>query len=174
MYVFTVLSTTSVRGSYWIDLRELTSSVPGTWEWGDGTPLHYPSTDPWIPGEPNKASYVRAALSKSTTRLSDTPSTSTKHFICEKWRMNKVNFFHATLCLIFQSRKFSLKQYNNILFIHFFFNNLTILVNIEHWSWSLCFYQMSEKLNQWLNESVTQWINDSMNQWLNDTSGKKL
>ena len=84
MYVFTVFSSTSVSAAYWMDLFETTNTVPGTWEWGDGTPLAYPNTDPWLPGEPGQATSDHAALSKADTLLYDTVLTSSRHFICEK------------------------------------------------------------------------------------------
>ena len=81
---FAVLNFSSIASSYWTDLLETTKSVPGTWEWGDGTPLHYPSTDPWYPDKSQTASYLRAVLRKRDTFLRDLPSSMDRHFICEK------------------------------------------------------------------------------------------
>ena len=82
MYEFTVFSSASGAEFYWTDLRETSGTVPGTWEWGDGTPLHYPSTDPWSPGEPSSAQSDRAALYNK--RLYDLYPTTYRNFICEK------------------------------------------------------------------------------------------
>ena len=80
-YCVSVYSDTSAMAYYWTDLRETTGSVPGSWEWGDGTSLNY---NQWRHGEPSSSTERRAILYKVTTLLWDTTQTSNRHVICEK------------------------------------------------------------------------------------------
>ena len=77
----TDLLSKSVSNSYWTDLQETTGSVPGTWQWGDGTLLTY---DLWIPGQPSHASDVTATLRKSDGVMNDISASYSFNFICEK------------------------------------------------------------------------------------------
>ena len=79
--MFSVFSSMSVACCYWTDLREITNSVPGTWIWGDGSPLSY---DQWTPGQPSHVSDVRAPLYKLNTLLYDEESDRLYTFVCQK------------------------------------------------------------------------------------------
>ena len=81
MFLFKVFHATSMGSRYWTDLRELTSTTPGTWVWGDGSPLNYHK---WQSHQPSTDSELRAYLDKGDTRLYDFDANAGFHFICEK------------------------------------------------------------------------------------------
>ena len=79
--VFIDLHSTTVSGFYWTDLREISNSVPGVWQWADGSDLAY---NLWNPGQPNRAHHDRGAIKKETGLLDDDPTYVSFNFICEK------------------------------------------------------------------------------------------
>ena len=65
---------------YYVGLQETAGRVPGTWQWLDGTPLHY---NRWMPGEPNHAGARVALLDLGTYELEDINGRRKYPFICE-------------------------------------------------------------------------------------------
>ena len=70
-----------VRQGYHIGLHELTRTVPGEWQWLDGTPLTY---DKWQPGQPKYGAEWAAMLYKQDLLMGDVrPTYPLVPFICE-------------------------------------------------------------------------------------------
>ena len=63
------------------DAREIEGKVPGTWIWGDNTPLNY---NPWRDGEPNLASQRRAVIKAPLGKMVDIDYIQQKSVLCEK------------------------------------------------------------------------------------------
>ena len=66
---------------YNVNLHKLTGTVPGTWEWGDGTPLSY---NRWGSTQPNYIHAKTVVLLLPDIQFNDVPDTLVTSFICEK------------------------------------------------------------------------------------------
>ena len=67
--------------AYFIDLIETTQTVPGSWEWGDGTQLNY---DKWGNGQPDQQLSTVTILRQDLKFGDRHPSDDMFNFICEK------------------------------------------------------------------------------------------
>ena len=78
---YTDFRSTTVSGYYWTDLRDTSRTVPGVWEWGDGTELSYQK---WLTNQPNNANDDRGAMHKFNSLFNDGSPSFPAHCICEK------------------------------------------------------------------------------------------